>query len=104
MYGGEAPQEGEKKPVSGAKKATGFGTSAYMLVYRRVQPENQVIEVPDSLIPPEITEEVILENEEFNVQKEKYIKRKESLLLKVNHNEQARTVIIHKRETLSKLM
>jgi ubiquitin carboxyl-terminal hydrolase 47 len=80
----------------------GYGTSAYMLMYRKVGPNN-CSAVTESEIAEYLREEIIKENEEFKESREKYIKRKDELTLRVHYQLQDKKSVViklHKNETL----
>lgn len=60
MYGGSSGEAGRS-----AYKSVNASTNAYMLMYRLVDPERNLMSVPDSMIPNDIRREVEEENEQF---------------------------------------
>jgi nucleolar protein 8 len=100
-------EEEKKKKEEEEKKfgRGGWGTSAYMLMYRRIDPAKNVQKVDDAEIPVEILDEVLKENEEFLIQKEKYKERKDSYGLKIYYGDNKyQTVIVHKLQPFKFLM
>lgn len=81
------------------QKKKGFGTSAYMLMYRRRSPSNKNTFTMDE-IPPSIYQLIQKDNEDFEKAKAKFQMRKESLQLRIQFKDQTEMILVHKTETL----
>lgn len=76
-------EEVQKKINAAVRKnSKGYGTSAYMLIYRKVDPTNMTSVSPND-IPQDIREFVAKENDHFLAAKEKAKLRKDTIALRV---------------------
>eukprot|EP01114_Cavostelium_apophysatum_P016015 TRINITY_DN4489_c0_g1_i1.p2 TRINITY_DN4489_c0_g1~~TRINITY_DN4489_c0_g1_i1.p2 ORF type:complete len:622 (+),score=199.59 TRINITY_DN4489_c0_g1_i1:1183-3048(+) len=105
MFGGEPAKSADGQQTENIKPTPllrgGFGTSAYMLMYRQVKAGRNVPGVSDEEVPFEIRDEVQADNMEFEEARERFRIRKETLSLRIYYEDKApHTINVHKSATL----
>ena len=112
MYGEDSSNDKPEPSQDKFKKQSGWGTNAYMLVYRFIDPQTNKNLTDVTEIPKELADEIqkgtawwtwliLSENEEFDQQFEKHKERKQSLALRINtEGKPPQTVIAQRSFTI----
>ncbi|KAL0488608.1 hypothetical protein AKO1_015690 [Acrasis kona] len=94
MYGGD-----DNDPLKAKFRAMGGSTNAYMLVYRRIHPDNKTT-VSDDLIDQELKDEIELENEEYKKEQQKREQLLQMIYLKCTCFDNTFNIHINRKNTI----
>ena len=78
--------------------------AAYMLMYRRIDSERNVMTVADEAIPQNVVEDIKAKDEIFAKQKAEYDRLRQFTTLKVHFDGAATAVMVKKKETMAKAL